>query len=123
MTPTTHAAAEPQETGREFDHTTSGRATGRPTGPLHERLTPQAVRMVAVLRPKASVLQTAALFPQLINRLAGMAPDPASMLRLLDEMIGNDRPDREGLPFQVRMELTRLHEKLQGEVRRGPDRG
>ncbi len=49
-------------------------------------------------------------FPHIVNKLAPFRYEPAQMLKAIDAMLIDDRPDRQGFPFCVLNELGRLRE-------------
>jgi hypothetical protein len=84
-------------------------------GSTREPLSQEAVRMVLTLRPRASLVQTAALFPHVANRLAAVIDEPGRAIRLIDALILDDRSRRIGFPVVVLAELDGMRERLQAD--------
>lgn len=65
---------------------------------------------LAQMAKKASLSYTAEKFPHIINKLAPHAYKPALMLKTIDRLLIDDRPERQGFPFTVVLELGELRE-------------
>jgi hypothetical protein len=92
--------------------------TSRLPRPARDDLSPSATRMLLTFRNDAPLIETAVQFPHVLNRLARAMADPPLMVRLIDSLVIDDRHDREGFPFPVLAELTRLREVFQIEAER-----
>lgn len=55
-------------------------------------------------------------FPHVINRLAAAWFSPADMTALLDSMLFNERPERQGFPVKVVAELTQVRAHYETHV-------
>lgn len=66
------------------------------------------------LGPLLSV--TARRFPHVVNRLAAAWFSPADMTALVDSMLFNERPERQGFPVEVVAELTRVRAHYENHV-------
>ena len=60
------------------------------------------------LAGKVSLRETARDFPHVVNRLAPYGYRPAQMVKGIDELLIDDRPNRQGFPFAVFTELSEL---------------
>ncbi len=59
---------------------------------------------------KAVLAHTAAKYPHVINKLAPFSYQPPLMLKAIDAVLIDDRPIRQGFPFEVVMEMGNLRE-------------
>jgi hypothetical protein len=91
------------------------------------RLEERAVRLLETLPPELRMVALRGQYPRLLNRLAAAWHDPREFDRLIDELLIDDRPNRQGFPFEVVRELTELREyyfaMVRPEARRGPGSG
>jgi hypothetical protein len=60
------------------------------------------------LSGKLCLRMTARDFPHVVNKLAPFGYQPARMVECLDDLLIDDRPNREGFPFPVVAELSDL---------------
>ena len=92
----------------DFDTPTRTRIdTGRS---LREELSKDGVAFVTQMAGKAILTHTAAEFPHVVNKLARFSYQPPLMLKAIDAVLIDDRPSRQGFPFEVVMELGKLRE-------------
>lgn len=64
--------------------------------------------LLGQLAGKVSLRETARDFPHVVNRLAPFGYRPAQMVRGIDALLIDDRPDRQGFPYAVFTELSEL---------------
>jgi hypothetical protein len=64
--------------------------------------------LLGQLSGKVSLRETARDFPHVVNRLAPHGYRPAHMVKGIDALLIDDRPDRQGFPFGVVTELSEL---------------
>lgn len=69
------------------------------------------VRFMARLAGKTSLAETARLRPDLVNRLAEFIDDRLGLIAAIDRIVKDDKPGRDGLPFNVIKELAGLREQ------------
>ena len=65
---------------------------------------------MAQMAGKVALAATAEGFPHVINRLAAHWYEPLLMIRALDSLLIDDRPERQGFPFEVVVELGKLRD-------------
>jgi hypothetical protein len=64
--------------------------------------------LLGQLAGKVSLRETARDFPHVLNRLGPFGYRPAQMVKGIDALLIDDRPDRQGFPFGVFTELSEL---------------
>lgn len=81
-------------------------------GPLGSKiaLSPDALKLTALLRPALRPTKLQALFPHVLNRLAAVWHQPAQFERQMEELLLNTRETRAGFPLEIVAELTVLRE-------------
>jgi len=77
---------------------------------IREPLSADGIAFLAQMAGKVSLAGLAGEFPHIVNNLASHGFAPREMLRAIDGFLINDRPDRQGFPFDVLIELGRLRE-------------
>jgi hypothetical protein len=77
---------------------------------FREPLSRDGIAFLAQMAGKASLANTAESFPHVINKLAPYGYRPSEMIRAIDSLLIDDRPERQGFPFDVVVELGRLRE-------------
>ncbi len=87
------------------DHSQHGRLKA-----FREPLSRDGIAFLAQMAGKASLAHTAESFPHVINKLAPHGYRPSEMIRAIDRLLIDDRPERQGFPFEVVVELGRLRE-------------
>jgi hypothetical protein len=85
-----------------------GGAPPPPTSRVREPLDEPGKALLEQLAGKLCLRTTARDFPHIVNRLASFGYRPAQMVRSIDELLIDDRPDRQGFPFAVVTELSEL---------------
>ncbi len=75
---------------------------------VREPLDEAGKALLEQLAGKVSLRETARDFPHVVNRLAPHGYRPAQMVRGIDALLIDDRPDRQGFPFGVFTELSEL---------------
>lgn len=75
---------------------------------VREPLNAAGRALLEQLAGKLSLRRTAQQFPHVVNRLATFGYRPAQMVRGIDALLIDDRPDRQGFPFAVLTELSEL---------------
>jgi hypothetical protein len=79
------------------------------TGP--KRQLDQRAKVIVKALPKSMrPLHTCHDFPHIINLIASSWHEPKLFVKTLDELLMDDRGDRQGFPFQIIVELTELRE-------------
>ena len=78
--------------------------------PLREHLTKDGIAFLAQMAGKVSLACTAEEFPHIINKLAPHAYKPSLMIKAIDRLLIDDRPERQGFPFTTVSELAKLRE-------------
>src|SRR5680860_1674015 len=86
-------------------HATVGRARF-----IREHLSKDGIAFLAQMAGKVSLAHTAEEFPHVINKLAPYAYKPSLMIKALDRLLIDDRPERQGFPFDTVLELGQLRE-------------
>jgi hypothetical protein len=103
-------------------------AAGRQIHPgllvVEERTSPEplelrAQRLLASLPYALRMPVTRQRFPHVVNRIAADWEVPARLLRLMDELLIDQRGGREGFPFETVLELTSLREYFLNELHAG----
>lgn len=84
-----------------------------------EPLDVRAQRLFASLPYAFRLSATRRDFPHVLNRLAAEWDVPARFLRLMDELLMDQRGDRRGFPFETVLELTNLRDYYLDEVHVG----
>src|SRR5690554_5541049 len=56
---------------------------------------------LAQMAGKTALVATTAGFPHILNRLSPFAYQPSMMVKALDQLLMDDRIDRQGFPFDV----------------------
>lgn len=77
---------------------------------IREPLNADGIAFLAQMAGKVSLAGLAEEFPHIVNKLASHGYEPREMLRAIDGFLIDDRPDRQGFPFDVLIELGRLRE-------------
>jgi hypothetical protein len=98
--------------------TAPGRVRGCPAGLLDNA----AVRLLEGLPADLRLVALRGHYPRLLNRIAAAWSDPRRFDRLIDELLIDDRPNRQGFPFEVVRELTELREHYFATVQPGARR-
>jgi hypothetical protein len=86
-----------------------GAGAARSGGP-REALNEAGNAFLGQMAGKTALAATAAGFPHLLNRLSPFAYQPSMMVKALDQLLLDDRIDRQGFPFDVLIELSNLRE-------------
>ena len=68
------------------------------------------MELLARLPPEVPLAQTAAEFPHVVNRLSVLWDDPGAFRKAIDDLLLDDRRQRQGFPFKVLLELTELRD-------------
>ncbi len=79
-----------------------------PERQVREPLDEAGKALLGQLAGKVSLRETARDFPHVVNRLAPFGYRPAQMVKGIDALLIDDRPDRQGFPFGVFTELSEL---------------
>jgi hypothetical protein len=79
------------------------------TGPKRQ-LDQRAKIIVKALPKPMRPLHTCRDFPHIMNLIASSWHEPKLFVKTLDELLMDDRGDRQGFPFQIIVELTELRE-------------
>ena len=87
------------------EHARVGRAR-----PARESLHTDGIAFLAQMAGKVSLAHTAEEFPHIINKLAPYGYKPSLMIKALARLLIDDRPERQGFPFEVVLELGQLRE-------------
>jgi len=77
---------------------------------IREPLDTNGIAFLAQMAGKVTLAGLAGEFPHIVNKLAPYRYEPAQMLRAIDTFLIDDRPDRQGFPFSVVIELGHLRE-------------
>src|SRR5690606_18439319 len=75
---------------------------------VREPLDESGKALLDQLAGKVSLRETARACPHVVNRLAPHGYRPAQMVKGIDDLLIDDRPDRQGFPFAVFTELSEL---------------
>jgi hypothetical protein len=75
-----------------------------------EQLTDSAARLLKALPFDAGMPCTARDFPHVLNRIAEVWSDVRAFSKLMNGLLIDDRPDREGFPAAVILELDALQQ-------------
>jgi hypothetical protein len=78
--------------------------------PPREVLTAESTRLLSELPAEVSPHKTIKEFPHVINRIASTWGRAEEFRLALEDLLLDDRPEREGFPHSVVTELTRLGE-------------
>jgi hypothetical protein len=97
-------------------------APGRVRGCRASLLEHSAVRLLERLPADLRLVALRGHYPRLLNRIAAAWSDPRRFDRLIDELLVDDRPNRQGFPFEVVRELTELREHYFDTVHPGARR-
>jgi hypothetical protein len=73
-------------------------------------LSPDAVKLMSLLGATARPTRLQALFPHVLNRLAGVWHQPARFEPEMEELLLSTRDNRAGFPLEIVAELTALRE-------------
>ncbi|TCJ11961.1 hypothetical protein EZJ19_13435 [Parasulfuritortus cantonensis] len=75
------------------------------------QLTLEAIDLVRNRLPRESYpQQTIERYPRIVNMTALLWDEPAGFRQYYDELLNDERGDRQGFPFEVLVELTNLRE-------------
>jgi hypothetical protein len=88
-------------------------------GPDCEPLGIQAQRLFASLPYAYRLSITRQRFPHVLDRIAAEWEAPRRLLQLMDELLIDQRGNRQGFPFESVLELTNLREYYLNEVHVG----
>ena len=105
-------AAKPYRTPR-IDFGSAGRAGHATVGRarvIREHLSSDGIAFLAQMAGKVSLAHTSEVFPHIINKLAPYAYKPPQMIKALDRLLIDDRPERQGFAFDTVLELGQLRE-------------
>lgn len=91
--------------GHSAQHASVGRAR-----PLREQLSTDGIAFLAQMAGKVSLGHISEDFPHIINKLAPYAYKPSLMIKAIDRLVIDDRPERQGFPFTTVCELAKLRE-------------
>ena len=67
-----------------------------------------AVALLEGLPPQLRLTELRGAYPRVLNRVARVWNDPRAFDALIDSLLIDDRPDRQGFPFEVVRELGEL---------------
>ncbi|RPH58318.1 MAG: hypothetical protein EHM83_17595 [Burkholderiales bacterium] len=87
--------------------------------PSAEPLDVRAQRLFASLPYAVRMSTTRQRFPHVLNRIAAEWDVPARFLRLMDELLIDQRGNRQGFPFETVLELTNFRDYYLNEVHVG----
>ena len=106
-------AARPYRTPRidfgSAEHPDKRASVGR-ARPLREQLSNEGIAFLAQMAGKVALSHTSEDFPHIINKLALHAYKPSLMIKAIDRLLIDDRPERQGFPFTTVCELAKLRE-------------
>ena len=88
-------------------------------GPHREQLDVRAQRLFASLPYAYRLSITRQRFPHVLNRIAAEWDAPRRFLQLMDELLLDQRGNRDGFPFESVLELTNFREYYVNEVQVG----
>lgn len=88
-------------------------------GPEREPLDIRAQRLFASLPYAYRLSITRQRFPHVLNRIAAEWEAPRRFLQLMDELLLDQRGNRQGFPFESVLELTNFREYYLNEVQVG----
>lgn len=71
-------------------------------------LSPEARRIFGAMPDGICPTETALYYPRILNRIAEVWTRPAALEEYMDSLILSDRPNRQGFPVRVGMELFKL---------------
>jgi predicted Rdx family selenoprotein len=77
---------------------------------IREPLNEFGRELLARLPPEVPLAQTATQFPHVVNRLSVLWDDAGAFGKAIDDLLLDDRRQRQGFPFEVLLELTELRE-------------
>jgi hypothetical protein len=82
-------------------------------GPEEQRLSDQACELMSALDQSLRPAVLAARYPRIVNKVAELWRRPRLMDRYFDELLLDDRGNRQGFPLDILLELTALKEHYQ----------
>jgi len=80
----------------------------RDQSPAADSLTLEAMELMRTLTPEIYPNATIARFPRIINQLALCWKHPDECRKFFDDLLNDERGDRQGFPFEIVVELTNL---------------
>lgn len=99
------ASIEADQQARMLDQ-----AGARAAGTRETVLSASATRLLASLPNKVKLTATVEQYPHVLNRLADLWTRPHDLDRAFNDLLMDDRVDRQGFPFDVVLELTGLRD-------------
>ena len=81
------------------------------------KLEDRAIRLLEHLPPELRLVGLRGQYPRILNRLAAAWDNPREFDATIDELLINDRPNRQGFSFEVLTEITELREYYFSMVR------
>lgn len=99
------ASIEEGQQAKAFDQTNA-----RPAGTRETILSASATRLLASLPSKVKLTATVEQYPHVLNRIADLWTRPHDLERAFNDLLMDDRVDRQGFPFDVVLELTGLRD-------------
>lgn len=106
-------AGASQTTNASPDVDDSDAETRRSSGPEDRQLSAAAETWLSTLPEGVRPVQLSQSFPRICNGLAERWPEPEFVLPMLDELLVDNRGDRQGFSLQIVMEITNLKKYFQ----------
>ena len=89
-------------------------------GPTREPLSKDGITFLAQMAGKVALTHTVEGFPHIINKLSPYGYQPSLMIKAIDRLLIDDRPERHGFPFDTVRELGELRELYMGYLTLNP---
>jgi hypothetical protein len=118
LLPSEAMSDEQLEEARNTQAVAQAKAKARRSGGGAKRELDQRSKVIVKALPKPMrPMQTCTDFPHIMNLIAASWHEPKAFVKTLDELLMDDRGDRQGFPFPIIVELTELREYYFTSVR------
>jgi hypothetical protein len=118
LLPSEALSDEQLEEARNAQAVAEAKAKARRSGSGAKRELDQRSKVIVKALPKPMrPMQTCTDFPHIMNLIAASWHEPKAFVKTLDELLMDDRGDRQGFPFPIIVELTELREYYFTSVR------
>ncbi len=118
LLPSEALSEEQIEEARNAQAVAEAKAKARRIGTGAKRELDQRAKGIVKALPKPMrPMQTCTDFPHIMNLIAASWHEPKAFVKTLDELLMDDRGDRQGFPFPIIVELTELREYYFTSVR------
>jgi hypothetical protein len=118
LLPSEALSDEQLEEARNAQAVAEAKAKARRSGGGAKRELDQRSKVIVKALPKPMrPMQTCMDFPHIMNLIAASWHEPKAFVKTLEELLMDDRGDRQGFPFPIIVELTELREYYFTSVR------